>query len=276
MKASSSKRLRLGVQVFFFVLIAAIAVNHSLSESGAAIPVLSSASLHALCPFGGVVSMYTWATAGTFVRKIHESSFILMGIVLLLAVLVGPAFCGWVCPFGSLQEWIGAVGRRLFGRRYNGFIPRKVDRVLRFLRYGVLGWVVFMTARTGQLIFEAYDPYFALFNLWTGEVAITGLIALAVVILGSLFVERPFCKYACPFGAVLGLPNLVRLFPVRRNAETCIDCKACDRRCPMNIQVSTSRTVRDHQCISCLECTSEHACPVPATVIVSTKAEVKR
>ena len=49
--------------MFFFVLIAAIAVNHSLGESGATIPILSSASLHALCPFGGVVSMYTWATA---------------------------------------------------------------------------------------------------------------------------------------------------------------------------------------------------------------------
>ena len=96
--------------------------------------------------------------------------------------------------------------------------------------------------------------------------AVTGYIALALVVALSLFVERPFCKYACPYGAVLGIFNLFRIFGIKRNAPTCISCKACDRACPMNIQVSTAKVVRDHQCISCLECSSEAACPVPATV----------
>ena len=66
------------VQWFFFLLIAFIAVNHTLVESGAGIPFLSSASLHAVCPFGGVVTIYQFATVGTFVQKIHGSSFVLM------------------------------------------------------------------------------------------------------------------------------------------------------------------------------------------------------
>jgi polyferredoxin len=86
------------------------------------------------------------------------------------------------------------------------------------------------------------------------------------VLLGSLFVERPFCKYACPYGALLGLTNFFRVFGIKRNKETCIDCKACDKACPMNINVSGAGTVRNHQCISCLECTSEAACPVKDTV----------
>jgi polyferredoxin len=231
---------------------------------------VSSASLHALCPFGGVVSIYQYAAAGTFVKKLHQSSWVLMWIGFLLALLFGPVFCGWICPFGTFQEWIGGIGRKIFGRRFNGFMPQKFDRWLRYLRYVVLAWVLYMTIMTGTLFFEAWDPYFTLFNLWSSEVAISGYVVLGLVLVGSLFVERPFCKYACPYGAVLGVFNLFRIFRIKRNAPTCIDCGACDRSCPMNIVVSAEDAVRDHQCISCMKCTSEQACPVASTVEMTT------
>lgn len=254
------------VQFFFFALIALISINHTLVESGGGIPLLSSASLHALCPFGGVVTIYQYAAAGTFVQKIHESSFILMIIGFFLAVLFGPVFCGWVCPLGTFQEWLGKLGRKLFKKRYNQFVPQKLDRVLRYTRYLVLGWVIYMTAASGTLLFANIDPYFALFNLWSSELAIGGVIVLAVTALLSLFVERPWCKYACPYGAVLGLSNLFRIFRIRRSPGTCNLDRVCDITCPMNIKVSEQTIVRDHQCISCLECTSEARCPVAATV----------
>ena len=73
MKAFAKNRIwpRTVLQIFFFVLIALIAVNHTLDDSGVAIPLLSNASLHAVCPFGGVVSLYQFATAGTFTQKIR-------------------------------------------------------------------------------------------------------------------------------------------------------------------------------------------------------------
>src|SRR6056297_1344751 len=259
-------RLRTAVQVFFFVLIAFIAVNHTLSETGGGIPIVSNASLHAVCPVGGLVSIYQFAAVGDFVKQTHASSFILMLIVFSLAIVAGPVFCGWICPFGSFQEWIARIGTRIFGRRYNTMVPEKVDSLLRYLRYAVAGWVLYVTARSATLIFADYDPYFALFNFWSGEVALTAFIALALVVVLSLFIERPFCKYACPYGAVLGLFNLFRIFGIRRNAATCIDCKLCDTNCPMNIKVSKADRVINHQCISCLKCTSEQACPVADTV----------
>lgn len=259
--------LRTVVQIFFFALVALISINHTLVESGKGIPLLSSASLHALCPFGGVVTIYQFITVGTFVQKIHASAFILMIIGFLMAILFGPVFCGWVCPFGSIQEWFGGIGRKLFKkRRYNRFIPPKIDYYLRFLRYLVLAWVIYMTAVTGKLIFQEYDPYYALFNFWTSEVAVIGLVILGLSLVGSLFVERPWCKYACPYGAVLGITNLFRVFKIRRTASTCKLDGACDIYCPMNIPVSQKVVVRDHQCISCLECTSEARCPAAGTV----------
>lgn len=258
------------VQVFFFGLIALIAVNHTLVKQGGGLPFLSSASLHAVCPFGGVVSLYQFLSSGTFVQKIRESSFVLMGIVFLLAVLFGPVFCGWVCPLGTVQEWVASLGRRLLRRRYNQLIPYRLDRVLRYLRYLVLAWVLYMTAVTGKLIFSAYDPYFALFNFWTGEVALSGLLILGATLALSLVIERPWCKYACPYGALLGLSNLFRVFSIRRVESACKMDGACRKLCPMNIPVESLRTVRDHQCISCLECTSEAACPAAETVVFAT------
>ena len=265
-----SPDIRLAVQIFFFLLIAVIAVNHSLGETGRALPVLSGASLHSLCPFGGVVSIYQVLASGTYVKKIHESAFILMWIGFASALLLGPVFCGWVCPMGSVQEWLGKLGRKIFSKRFNRVVPYSVDRWLRYLRYAVLAWVVYMTIATGALFFADIDPYYALFNLWTGEVALTGIIVLAVTAVLSLVVERPFCKYACPYGAVLGIFNLFRIFKIKRNAETCIDCSKCDRACPMNIPVSKGEVVRHHQCISCMKCTSESSCPVENTVELTT------
>lgn len=265
-KRRKTNSIRSWVQLFFFVLIALIAVNHTLAEQGRGILFLSSASLHALCPFGGVVTLYQFITTRTFVQKVHQSSLVLMIIGVVLALFAGPVFCGWVCPFGTFQEWIAKIGKKIFKKRYNHFIPTKIDNVLRYLRYLVLIWVVFMTARSMTLVFADVDPYFALFNFWTSEVAIGGLIVLGLTILASLFIERPWCKYACPYGAFLGVFNLFRIFSLRRDAETCIDCKLCDKACPMNIEVSKLSVVRNHQCISCMECTSSAHCPVPQTV----------
>lgn len=264
-------KIRLGVQIFFLVLIFLIAINHQLAESGLSIPFIASSSLHAVCPFGGVVSIYSVFTDGAFIQKIHESSFIILGIVLFLGILFGPVFCGWVCPLGTVQEFVGKIGKKIFKNKYNHFITYQLDKYLRFLRYAVAVWVIYITAVSGKLLFSNIDPYHALFNFWTSEITIAGIVVLSLTLLASLFVERPWCKYTCPFGAILGLTNFVRIFKLRRNEETCIGCKKCTKECPMNIDVATQETIKDHQCISCLKCTSESACPVEHTVQFNTK-----
>lgn len=258
--------VRRAIQIFFLLIITLGAVNHTLVERGIQVPLIGSASLHALCPYGGVVTLWHLATTGRLVRQIHESALVLLGLTVVLAGLFGPVFCGWVCPFGSVQEWIGRLGRKLLPKSYNRIVPEKLDSWLRYLRYGVLVWTVYMTATTGVLVFKDVDPYYALFNFWTGEVAISGFIALALMLALSLVMERPFCKYACPMGALLGLSNIFRIFGIKREQSSCVDCGICDRVCPMNIQVSAKSRILDHRCISCGECTSDRACPVPQTV----------
>lgn len=255
------------IQGFFLFIVIMAVINHQLSELGLnTIPFFSKGSLHALCPFGGVVSIYKLFTEGTFVQKIHESSLILMTIVIFTSILFGPVFCGWFCPLGTVQEWIGKLGGKLLKRKYNKIIPKKYDNLMRNLRYIVLVMVLYMTAKTGTLLFANIDPYYALFNFWTGEVAVGAMIILGITILSSLFIERPWCKYACPLGALLGISNFFRIFSIERNEKTCVVCKRCDRVCPMNIEIANKTRIKNHQCISCMECTSEITCPIDNTL----------
>ena len=265
-RLNTNERWRRPVQIAFLLLIALIAVNHTLAESGRAIPFVPEASLHAVCPFGGVVTLYQLVAEGSFVQKIHESSLVLGIAVLAAAILLGPAFCGWICPFGTVQEYVARLGRKVLGRRYGRIIPKRLDGVLKYLRYILLILVLVNTARTGKLVFADVDPYFALFQFWTGEVAIAAYVVLGVVFALSFIVERPFCRYACPYGAFLGFTNLFRVLPIRRNEATCISCSRCDRACPMGITVSDKTVVRDLSCVSCLQCTSDAVCPVSDTV----------
>ena len=272
MKTSKKRhvRVRSVVQIVFFVWVLLVVLVSEAVEQGWNLPFeVKTASLHALCPFGGIVTLYNLVKTGALVKKIHDSSVVLAGLGVALAILFGPVICGWICPFGTVQEWVGKLGRKLFKRKYNTFVPAKIDRVLRLLRYVVLVWVLVMTALTATLVFQAYDPYYALFSFIHGEVAIGGLVILIIILLLSLVVERPFCKYACPYGAFLGLFNRIRIFKIRRVSSTCISCNACSRACPMNIDVAHKETVKDAQCISCMECTSDASCPVTKTVVFS-------
>jgi len=268
----SKFKLRHIIQAVFFTLIFLTAINHSLSESGITIPLIGGASIHALCPFGAVVSFYQLLTTGSFVKKIHESAMVLFSITLFLSILVGPVFCSWICPLGSLQEWVSSLGRRL-GLHGKFNVSSNLDKKLGLLRYVVLLWVIYVTARSGELIFTNYDPYYALFNFWSGEVALSALLILGLTLMLALFIERPWCKYTCPFGALLGLANIIRIFKIRRNKNTCIDCQKCDATCPMNIEISGQTSIKDPRCISCLNCTSQNVCPIPQTVELSIRGD---
>ncbi len=270
-----NRAFRFGTQILFFAIVSFIAINHYLEEIGNSLSFISSDSLHAFCPYGGVEAFFAWLNYDVLIKKIHTSSFVILGIVLSTAILFGPVFCSFACPLGSIQEWIGKIGKRIFRKKYNHFIPAKFDKILRYLRYGVLIFVVYLTTNSLRLIFLEVDPYYALFNFWSSEETIGGIIVLIIILISSLFVERPWCKYACPFGALLGLTNFIRIFKIRRNSATCISCGKCSKECPMNIDVQNIKTIYDHQCISCMECTSEVSCPVSNTVVMKASKKFK-
>jgi polyferredoxin len=112
-----------------------------------------------------------------------------------------------------------------------------------------------------KLVFTEVDPYYAMYHFFTDEVTIGSIIVLVITLLGSLFIERPWCKYACPYGAFLGLINKISIFKIRNNKNTCTSCKLCNKKCPMNIDISSKKVINDTSCIKCLDCVDDKSCP---------------
>jgi len=256
------------VQFTFAAFIVYVTVVHvTAGESSSNL----TASPEAFCPFGGLETFYKYITSGgTYVPHTHLSNLVLAAAVLVTALLLRSAFCGWICPLGFIQDLLhnfSAWLQKRFAptRKFLRTISKRgqplwtfLDKYLRFVKYGVLVWAVTGAAIYGVMVFKDYDPWAALINIaeWTFT---PGLIVLALTLIGSLFVERPWCRYACPLGAVSGL--LGKLSPVylKREAEACTNCKICTLACPMGLNVHSVDTITSVDCITCLECVGE--CP---------------
>lgn len=145
--------------LFFFLFLLHVAWEHQAKGGGPR----GAPSVEAYCPFGGVENLYHFLTTGGFIRRIEPSAMILLAAVLLLTLLFSRGFCGWICPFGSLQEWLGMLGRRIFSRPYNPAGP--LERKLRYLKYVLLVLIVALTWHLGTLVFRDYDPFLAFFHL---------------------------------------------------------------------------------------------------------------
>lgn len=258
-----SKHIRLIIQIFFFVFVGLVTVNHSLVEAGKGFAFLPDTSLHAICPFGAVETFASLAIDQELIRQLHASVIVLGSVVLILTLVLGPVFCSHICPLGSIQEWVGKLGRKIFKNRYNKLIPKNMHRILKYVRFVVLGLIVWQTYTTASLIFKGFDPYYALYHFWTGEATIAAIAVLVVTLLLSLFVERPWCKYACPYGGLLGVIGKISPFKVRRSQTACITCGKCNERCPMLINIDKKSKVSDTLCNRCMQCTDdEGGCPV--------------
>ena len=257
----SPKLIRHAVMLFFFLFLLRIAYEHQVAGGGPN----GTPSIEAYCPFGGVETLYQFITTGGFVRRIEPSALILFAAVVLLTLVFSRGFCGWVCPFGSLQEWIGIAGRKIFRKRYN---PTGVwDRRLRPLKYVVLAVIVALTWYMGALVFRPFDPYLAFFHLGRSFTEMPWAYGvLGVVVMGSLRYERFFCKYACPLGAVISILSRFGVTRIQRDPNGCKGCNVCQRECFAHVDFLKKTTVVDGDCNHCLDCVV--TCPKPNVLTI--------
>ncbi len=194
---------------------------------------------------------------GLFIPKTGIANIFLLTGVLITTIVAGPVFCGWLCPLGSVQDWANALARKTKIPHIK--VKKSVDRVLQFSRYLVLALILFATARSFNLVFIKADPYYALMHFFTGEVAPLALIILGTTLLASLFIQRPWCRWLCPLGAILSLLGKFSILKIYRPSESCITCGACSKACPVGLDPCAQEYVRESRCIRCGLC--EGSCP---------------
>jgi polyferredoxin len=255
------------IQTGVAAFIAFITIQHVvIGENGLVV----TATAEAFCPFGGIETLYKYLTAGgTFISHTHLSNLVLLIAVLVTALLLRSAFCGWICPLGFLQDLVSNLSRvlqkRIPGlRRCFATLKKRgarlawLDRYLRYIKYLVLIWAIGGAIYFGYMVFRDYDPWSALLNI--AEFSFTpGILVLGLILVTSFFIERPWCRYACPLGAASGLLGKVSPIYLKREESACTSCKICTQTCPMGIDIHNSVTIKSLDCNTCLECVG--SCP---------------
>ena len=154
----------------------------------------------AYCPFGGLQALGSFFTMDSLSCAM-TSTQIMMGVALFIGiVLFSRLFCGYICPLGTISEWIGKLGDRLKVRiTLKGF----ADYALRFLKYALLFITFYFTLKSSELFCKKFDPYYAAVSGFNSDVVLLwALIAIGALVIGSLFFRLFWCRYLCPLGAL--------------------------------------------------------------------------
>lgn len=232
-------------------------------ETGAATTVADPpAGIEAWLPIAGLMNLKYFLVSG-HVPAIHPAAMFLVITFLAMSFLLRKAFCSWLCPIGTISEYLGLLGQKLFRRNFR--IWRWLDIPLRGLKYLLLAFFVWAISSMSAAAVSGFmqSDYGVVagvkmlnFFRFLGE---AGLIVLGVLVLVSVFVQNVWCRYLCPYGALLGFASLLSPLRVRREPEPCIECAKCAKVCPSSLPVDLLITIKSAECTGCLECVA--ICP---------------
>lgn len=279
---NDSQFLRLHVQIAFAALTIWIGVEFIvfvrwLESGGIGAAPQRPPGVEGFLPLSALISLKHWWLTGS-VNLIHPAALFIFLAILALGGLLKKSFCGWLCPVGFLSELHWKLGRWLFGKNLR--VPKFLDWPLRLIKYLLLYFFLYAILMKMGLhalnafITSAYNQVADIKMLYFFErLDNTGLWIIGVIALLSLPIKNFWCRYLCPYGALLGLGSLFSPVKITRNLERCIDCKLCTKACPSNIQVHRVKRVHSDECMACLACAQ--VCPVKETLDLKTRVPAR-
>lgn len=233
--------------------------------SGQPVTAHRPAAVEAFLPISALLGLKRFLLTGQW-DQIHPAGLTIFVAALVSAFVARKAFCSWVCPVGGLSRFFEWYANEWLWRRRWPRVPRWLDLPLSGLKYLVAGFFVWAVWKMSLQDLETFmgAPYNAAAD---GKMLLffkspSGTTAVVLFVLGalSLVVRNFWCRYLCPYGAVLGLASFLSPLHVRRNVSACNDCGACNRACPVELPVAKRVRVLSPECTGCLSCVA--ACPV--------------
>lgn len=266
MKRLTPSRFRLAVQAAFtlFCLYAGYRFIVFLAWASGRSEVFATkpGAVEGFLPISALMGFRRLLATGRW-DPVHPAGLAIFIAVLLMAWLFRKGFCGYVCPVGFLSGLLERLGRRL-GLAVNP--PRWIDLPLTGLKYLLLGGFLFAVFSMGLRSLEAFitgpfnvtsDARMLAFFL---DPSVLTLAVIGLLTVAGVWVRNFWCRYLCPYGALLGIAAWFGPLVVERREDACVDCGRCSRQCPSGIPVQERRLVRSPECIGCGRCVE--VCPV--------------
>jgi len=259
----------IGVEFYFFV--------RYLETAGVEGSTYRPPGVEGFLPISSLMSLYHFFLTGE-IHGAHPAGLFILLAAIVISLFFAKSFCSWVCPFGLLSQILGDWGEKIFRRKIN--LPRWLDYPLRSLKYLLLVFFVysiFFLMTTVSLKAFLNSPYNIVADVkmyyFFADISRFALIIITVLFLMSILVRNFWCRYLCPYGALLGLLSLLSPIKIKRNWESCIDCEKCARVCPSLIKVDKVSTVISDECTGCMQCLD--VCPVNRTLELKIAAREK-
>lgn len=262
-----SQRVRRWVQFAFLALNAWLAVEFLLwtryfESQGGTLYIERPAGVDGWLPIAGLMNLKYFLVTHR-APTIHPAAMVLAAVFLLSSLLLKKTFCSWLCPVGTVSESLWKLGRKLFRR--NLTVPRWLDIPLRSLKYVLMAFFLFivisMAAETLNDFMVAPFGIIAdvkMLNFFR-NMSITGMAVIASLVVLSIFIRNFWCRFLCPYGALMGIVSTVSPVRIRRDAQACIDCGKCNKACPSGLQIDRLVKIQSLECTSCMECVA--VCP---------------
>jgi polyferredoxin len=274
--------IRWGVQGLYLAFLLLVGLEfwrfHQQAVSPGPVTATRPPSVEAFLPISALVGLKRFLLTGYW-DPVHPAGLTILAAAVVGALLARKAFCGWVCPVGTISRGLEWLAEKLLWRRRWPAVPRWLDLGLMSVKYALLAlfaWAILWKMPLAALEGFQRSPYNvaadAKMLLFFLDLTATSAWVLAGLVLLSLVVKNAWCRWGCPYGALLGLASFASPLRIVRDTGTCNDCGACSRACPVDIPVHSRAQVRSPECTGCLSCVA--AGTVPSCLGVSRTKKV--
>jgi polyferredoxin len=269
----NSQPIRRTVQFAFIILNVVLGFEfyrfvHFFENGGIGQAPNRPAGVEGYLPIAGLMNLKAALLTGS-IPNLHPAGMFLIVAFLTISFLFRKTFCSWLCPVGTLSEYLWKFGRKLFKRNLQ--LPRWLDIPIRGLKYLLLAFFLYAVYSMSPHDIHTFleSPYGLIADVkmlnFFRHLGEAGLIIIGILMLLSVLIQNFWCRYLCPYGALMGLASLFSPFRIARNTETCIDCAKCAKACPSQLPVDQLVTIKSAECTGCLECVA--VCPAEKTLI---------